>query len=208
MQRIGHKGHRFAPRPCSQCLYQFYSYRKSPFGGRESPTEKFPVESENSGFGRIFFPPTLGNCLPFQGNFNLAPSAQETEIAPYFLYQCERCQWRFQLHHRRVAPGDITFFVPSASAAMYDFSGWRYTYIAVLEWSSFGVLRRLRSGRVRCVWMRLFMTVPMTPSPFWSFQHSPILGISPPPWRSSSFALIACGFVDKKDIRGWSHTPP
>jgi hypothetical protein len=47
---------------------------------------------------------------------------------------------------------------------MSDFGGWRY--IAVLEWCSFGVpmrFRGLRSGRVGCLWMRLFMTVPMTP---------------------------------------------
>jgi hypothetical protein len=36
--------------------------------------------------------------------------------------------------------------------------------IAVLVLNSFGGLMGLKSGRLGCLWMRLFMVVPMTPS--------------------------------------------
>ncbi len=53
---------------------------------------------------------------------------------------------------------------------------------------SFDGLRGLWSRCVGCLWMQLFMGVPMTTSqleilPIYPLQLSPILGSSPPPWR-------------------------
>ncbi len=53
---------------------------------------------------------------------------------------------RFQWHHRQMCP----------TSAAGD--------IAVLAWSSFGGLRGLWSGCLGCLWMHLFMAVPMRPS--------------------------------------------
>ena len=61
---------------------------------------------------------------------------------------------------------------------------------AVLVWSSFGGPRGLWSRYMGCLWMQLFMAVPMTPLAAVSDidgrryrRFSPILGSSPPPWR-------------------------
>ncbi len=61
---------------------------------------------------------------------------------------------------------------------------------AVLVWSSFGGLRGLWPRWVRCLWIQLFIAVPMTSSAAVSDidgrryrRFSPILGSSPPPWR-------------------------
>ncbi len=61
------------------------------------------------------------------------------------LYRCV-LSWRFQWDHRRPCP----------TSAARD--------IADLVKSSFGCLRGLWSGSLRCLWMHLFKLVPMIPS--------------------------------------------
>ncbi len=69
---------------------------------------------------------------------------------------------------------------------------------------SFGCLRGLWSGWVGCLWMQLFMAVPIGRrvrlwrpeiSRICPLQLSPILGSSPPPWRPCSHIPCFLNFI-------------